>query len=81
MGINQTERTEIRLLPLQNRPKYGFFQDRTDRTMGFKQTETLLLTGPSRTKHTKTDQYMYNKQNEHTKARVLPGPNKTRYEF
>ena len=45
MGIKQTERTKFRLLPIPNRPKYGFFQDCTDRNMGFKQTAQYQIWG------------------------------------
>ena len=34
IGIKQTEQSKIRVLPIPNSPKYGFFQDRTDRIMG-----------------------------------------------
>ena len=39
IGIKQTKQTKTRVLPTPSGPKYGFFQDRTDRIMGINQTE------------------------------------------
>ena len=39
MSIGQTKQTEIWVLARPNRPKYGYWPDRTDRNLGIGQTE------------------------------------------
>ena len=43
MDIGQTEQTEIWVLARPNKPKYGFWPDRTDRNMGIRQTKQTKI--------------------------------------
>ena len=43
MGIGQTEQTEIWVLAGPNRPKYGYWLDRTDRNMGIHQKKQTKI--------------------------------------
>ena len=53
LDIGQTEQTEIWVLARPNRPKYGYWPDRTDQNMGIGQTEETeiwVLARPNRLK-------------------------------
>ena len=88
MGVSQTEHTEIWVLARQNRPKYGYWTDRTDRNMGIgqtEQTEIWVLDRPNRPKYghwpDRTDRNMGIGQTEQTKIWVLDRPNRPKYGY
>ena len=74
MVLKQNEQTRGRLLPRLSRPKYGHGPDKTNRNMGFDQTEQttiLVLTRPNKPKYGS----LGIKQSKQTKTRLLPRPN------
>ena len=77
MGIGQTEQTEIWVLKRPNRPKYGYWPDRTDRNLGIGQTEQAeiwVLARLNRPKYghwpDRTDRNMGIGQTEQTKIAI-----------
>ena len=77
LGIGQTKQTEIWVLARPNRPKYGYWPDRTDQNLGIGQTEQTkiwVMARPNRPKYgywpDETDRNMGIRQTEQTKIAI-----------
>ena len=88
MGIGQTEQTGILVLARPNRPKYGYWPDRTDRNMGIgqtEQTEIWVLARPNRPKYgywpDRTDRNLGIGQTDQAEIWVLARPNRPKYGY
>ena len=88
MDIGQTEQTKIRVLTRPNRPKYGYWPDRTDRNMYIgktEQTETWVFIRSYRPKtgywRDRTNINMGIGQTEETETWILARPNRPKYGY
>ena len=83
LGIGQTEQTEKWVLARPNRPKYGYWPDRTDRNLCIGQTEQAeiwVLARPNRPKYgywpDRTDRNMGIGQTKQTEIWLFASPNR-----
>ena len=80
MGMGQTEQTKIRVFARPNRPKNGYWPERTDQNMGIGQNEQTEIRVLARPKYgywpDQTEQNRGIGQTEQTKVWVLTRPNR-----